>query len=106
MEFFDSEEAEKTQEELNGYNLKGHNIRVHYCIPGVNAINIYMKVVNAPADTKKKALLEDAPSSSVYTQLQKLASQNPLCKYNLRHSQPFYHVFETLAFPSFKVNSD
>ena len=81
VEFFDSEEAEKTQEELNGYNLKGHNIRVHYCIPGVNAINIYMKVVNAPADTKKKALLEDAPSSSVYTQLQKLASQNPVCKY-------------------------
>jgi hypothetical protein len=37
-----------------------------------------MKVVNAPTDTKKKALLEDTPSSSVYTQLQKLASQNPL----------------------------
>ena len=26
VEFFDSEEAEKTQEELNGYNLKGHKI--------------------------------------------------------------------------------
>jgi len=85
VEFFDSEEAEKTQEELNGYNLKGHNIRVHYCIPGVNAINIYMKVVNAPADTKKKALLEDAPSSSVYTQLQKLASQNPVFAQNLQN---------------------
>ena len=48
VEFFDSEEAEKTQEELNGYNLKGHNIRVHYCIPGVNAINIHIKVVNVP----------------------------------------------------------
>jgi hypothetical protein len=85
VEFFDSEEAEKTQEELNGYNLKGYNIRVHYCIPGVNAINIYMKVVNAPADTKKKALLEDAPSSSVYTQLQKLASQNPVFAQNLQN---------------------
>jgi len=85
VEFFDSEEAEKTQEELNGYNLKGHNIRVHYCIPGVNAINIYMKVVNAPSDTKKKALLEDAPSSSVYSQLQKLASQNPVFAQNLQN---------------------
>jgi len=85
VEFFDSEEAEKTQEELNGYNLKGHNIRVHYCIPGVNAINIYMKVVNAPADTKKKALLEDTPSSSVYSQLQKLASQNPVFAQNLQN---------------------
>jgi len=85
VEFFDSEEAEKTQEELNGYNLKGHNIRVHYCIPGVNAINIYMKVVNTPSDTKKKALLDDAPSSSVYTQLQKLASQNPVFAQNLQN---------------------
>merc|ERR1712013_51289 len=63
----------------------GHNIRVHYCIPGVNAINIYMKVVNAPADTKKKALLEDTPSSSVYSQLQKLASQNPVFAQNLQN---------------------
>merc|ERR1719483_299166 len=85
VEFFDSEEAEKTQEELNGYNLKGHNIRVHYCIPGVNVINIYMKVVNTPTDTKKKALLDDAPSSSVYTQLQKLASQNPVFAQNLQN---------------------
>ena len=29
VEFFDSEEAEKTQEELNGYNLKGDNIQIH-----------------------------------------------------------------------------
>jgi hypothetical protein len=37
----------KSQEELTGYNFKGDNIQVHYCIQGVNAINIYMKVVNA-----------------------------------------------------------
>merc|ERR1712123_407060 len=74
VEFFDSGEAELTQEEMNGHSLSpGHKIRVHYCIPGVNAINIYMKVVNAPIDNKKKALLEDTPSSSVYNQLQKLA---------------------------------
>ena len=57
--------------------------RVHYCIPGINAINIHMKVVNSPMEGtgKKKALLEDAPSSNVYSQLQKLTSQNPVCEY-------------------------
>ena len=70
---------------MNGHSLSpGHKIRVHYCIPGVNAINIYMKVVNAPVDNKKKALLEDTPSSSVYNQLQKLAAQNPACEFNLK----------------------
>jgi len=86
VEFFDSGEAELTQEEMNGHSLSpGHKIRVHYCIPGVNAINIYMKVVNAPIDNKKKALLEDTPSSSVYNQLQKLADQNPAFAQNLQN---------------------
>ena len=42
-----------------------------------------MKVVNSPveANGKKKALLEDAPSSNVYSQLQKLTAQNPVCEY-------------------------
>ena len=81
VEFFESQSAEITQQKLNGHSLRGHKIRVHFCIPGVNAINIYMAVVNSKEETKKKApLMEDAPSSSVYTQLQKLASQNPACK--------------------------
>ena len=43
-----------------------------------------MKVVNSPMEGtgKKKALLEDAPSSNVYSQLQKLTSQNPVCEYH------------------------
>ena len=44
VEFFDPADTEETQRKLNGHNLKGHNIRVHFCIPGVNAINIYMQV--------------------------------------------------------------
>ena len=42
-----------------------------------------MKVVNSPAEGagKKKALLEDAPSANVYSQLQKLTAQNPVCEY-------------------------
>ncbi|QQP39030.1 Uncharacterized protein FKW44_019784, partial [Caligus rogercresseyi] len=75
VEFFDHEEAEETRDRMNGVRIHNTPIRVHYCIPGVNAINIYMQVVNAPE--KKKALLHDAPSANVYSQLQKLAKQNP-----------------------------
>merc|ERR1719234_745700 len=72
---------------MNGYNLGGRNIRVHYCIPGINAINIHMKVVNSPVEGngKKKALLDDAPSSNVYSQLQKLTAQNPVFAQNLQN---------------------
>ena len=51
-----------------------------YCIPGVNAINIYMSVVSAPEHVSKKGLIDEVPSTSVYTQLNKLANQNPACK--------------------------
>ena len=42
------------------------------------------QAVNAPPDPKKKALLNDQPTANVYSQLQKLTSQNPACKYSLR----------------------
>ena len=46
-----------------------------------------MKVVNSPVEGngKKKALLDDAPSSNVYSQLQKLTAQNPVCEYFSSH---------------------
>ena len=44
VEFFDAEEAEETQDARNGHSIRGYNIRVHFCIPGVNAINIAMAV--------------------------------------------------------------
>ena len=48
---------------------------------GFNEPSFTWKAVNAPPDSKKKALLQDTPTASVYTQLQKLTSQNPACKY-------------------------
>ena len=83
VEFFDSMETEKTQQRLHGYSLQGNRIRVQYCIPGVNAINIYMSVVNAP-ETSKKGLIDEVPNSSVYSQVQKLSLQNPACKFKYR----------------------
>eukprot|EP00095_Tigriopus_kingsejongensis_P002316 snap_masked-scaffold347_size200506-processed-gene-0.11 protein:Tk02316 transcript:snap_masked-scaffold347_size200506-processed-gene-0.11-mRNA-1 annotation:"ribonucleoprotein ptb-binding 1-like isoform x2" len=85
VEFFDPEDSEITQQKLNQHRLKDQKIRVHFCIPGVNAINIYMQAVNAPADTKKKALMNDTPSANVYSQLQKLAGQNPNFAQNLQN---------------------
>ena len=38
-----------------------------------------LQAANAPSDPKKKALLNDQPTANVYSQLQKLASQNPAC---------------------------
>ena len=80
VEFFDHMDAEKTQQEIDGYLLHGSNIRVLYCIPGVNAINIYMSLVTAPDTVSRKGLVDEVPSSTVYAQLQKLGTQNPACK--------------------------
>ena len=44
VEFFDPIDTETTQAARNGYPIRGNPIRVHFCIPGVNAINIYMQV--------------------------------------------------------------
>ena len=44
VEFFDPMDTETTQAARNGYPIQGKHIRVHFCIPGVNAINIYMQV--------------------------------------------------------------
>lgn len=48
VEFLEAEDAEETQTSLNNHKLRGQNIRVQYCVPGVRAINIYMKILNDP----------------------------------------------------------
>ncbi len=44
VEFFDPADTEETQSRRNGYVLRGHRLRVHYCIPGVNAMKIHMQM--------------------------------------------------------------
>lgn len=41
-------DAETKQTTLNGYNLHGHNINISYYIPGVRAINLYLKLLTEP----------------------------------------------------------
>ena len=88
VEYQTSQEAEATMQALQGCLLvDGHPIRVQFCIPGVHAINIYMAFVNNPMDAvqEKKALLEAAPSSKVYDQLNSLAKHNPWFVANLQN---------------------
>ena len=44
VEFFNPMDSEETQTSTNLVLFHGKRIRVHFCIPGVNAINIYMQV--------------------------------------------------------------
>ncbi|CAL4073764.1 unnamed protein product, partial [Meganyctiphanes norvegica] len=77
VEFNNPQEAEETQAALNKYKIKGQGIRVQYCIPGVRAINIYMKILNEQPNKKKTALLPEPPANKVFTQLQNLTKHNP-----------------------------
>lgn len=46
VEYATAEDAERAQTELNGHGLRGHNIRITYYIPGVRAINLFLKLLN------------------------------------------------------------
>ncbi len=45
VEFFNHKDTEDTQAATNHTVLHGRRIRVHYCIPGVKAMNIHMQVI-------------------------------------------------------------
>ncbi|XP_063601909.1 ribonucleoprotein PTB-binding 1-like [Penaeus indicus] len=77
VEFINAEDAEETQSSLHNYVLRGQRIRVQYCIPGVRAINIYMKILSDPGLKKKSALLPEPPANKVFSQLQNLTKHNP-----------------------------
>lgn len=46
VEFNSADDAEQTMLTADKVQLKGHNIRVSYYIPGVRAINLYLKLLN------------------------------------------------------------
>ncbi|XP_063876953.1 ribonucleoprotein PTB-binding 1-like [Scylla paramamosain] len=77
VEFLEAEDAEETVYCLNNYKIRGHSIRVQYCVPGVRAINIYMKILNDPGGKKRSALLPEPPANKVFSQLQNLTKHNP-----------------------------
>ncbi|XP_075218057.1 ribonucleoprotein PTB-binding 1-like isoform X2 [Lycorma delicatula] len=86
VEFSNWEDAEAAQMTLNGYNLRGQQIRISYYIPGVHAINLYLKLLNDPGPKVKTGGLLPDPSGQVIIQsLQNLFKQNPIFAQNLQN---------------------
>ncbi|RZF42053.1 hypothetical protein LSTR_LSTR006646 [Laodelphax striatellus] len=86
VEFSNWEDAEVAQSTLNGYNLRGQQIRISYYIPGVHAINLYLKLLNEPGPKVKTGGLLPDPSRQVIIQsLQNLFNQNPIFAQNLQN---------------------
>lgn len=108
VEYSSAEDAEAAQASLNGYTLGGQAIRVSFYMPGVRAINLYLKLLNESVRTangrtsskstdsisgvltvacvlqnnkKSCGLLPDPTAPAVFQQLQTLAKQNPVCTY-------------------------
>ncbi|KAE8742295.1 hypothetical protein FOCC_FOCC012174 [Frankliniella occidentalis] len=77
VEYSSAEDAEAAQSSLNRYILSGHPIRVSYYMPGVRAINLYLKLLNESNNKKSCGLLPDPTAPAVFQQLQTLAKQNP-----------------------------
>lgn len=52
VEYSNWRDAEAAQTSLNGYCLRGQKIRISYYIPGVRAINLYLKLLNDPVSMR------------------------------------------------------
>ncbi|KAL5237531.1 hypothetical protein ACI65C_004941 [Semiaphis heraclei] len=85
VEYNTAEDAERAQSELNGHTLRGHNIRITYYIPGVRAINLFLKLLNEPSKSKCGGLLPDPPQEVIEQSLQNLSKQNPIFAQNLQN---------------------
>lgn len=51
VEYSSAEDAEAAQSSLNNFVLSGQHIRVSYYMPGVRAINLYLKLLNESVRT-------------------------------------------------------
>ncbi|XP_050527162.1 ribonucleoprotein PTB-binding 1-like [Daktulosphaira vitifoliae] len=85
VEYNSAEDAEKAQTELNGHILRGQKIRITYYIPGVRAINLFLKLLNEPSKSKCGGLLPDPPQEVIEQSLQNLSKQNPIFAQNLQN---------------------
>ncbi|XP_046647864.1 ribonucleoprotein PTB-binding 1-like [Daphnia pulicaria] len=86
VEFSQAQEAEDTLRVLDGKLFHNSPIRVAFFIPGVRAINIYMKLLNDTCQNKgRAALLPEPPSDTVFHQLQNLTKQNPAFVHSLQN---------------------
>ncbi|XP_050435252.1 ribonucleoprotein PTB-binding 2-like [Adelges cooleyi] len=85
VEYNSAEDAERAQSELDGHVLRGQKIRITYYIPGVRAINLFLKLLNEPSKSKCGGLLPDPPKEVIEQSLQNLSKQNPIFAQNLQN---------------------
>ncbi|KAF4525137.1 hypothetical protein B566_EDAN005079 [Ephemera danica] len=85
VEFSCAEDAELSRSAVDNVQLRGHSFRTAFYIPGVRAINLYLKLLNDSGNKSKGALLPDPPAPAVFQQLQNLAKQNPIFAQNLQN---------------------
>jgi hypothetical protein len=85
VEFSSWESAEATADLLDGHTGLGSEsrLRVHYAVPGVPAINIYMSFVSNPLDNVRanqgKALLQTKPDTKVKCLSREVQGFNMFC---------------------------
>ncbi|KAK6634493.1 hypothetical protein RUM43_011894 [Polyplax serrata] len=79
VEFNTGEDAETTLTQLNGCELKDKKLRISYYIPGVRAINLYLKLLNETDNNRGKGNgLLPTPPPGVFQSFKNLQKQNPI----------------------------
>lgn len=86
VEYLTPEDAELAQASCNNYPLRNQPIRVVFYIPGVRAINLYLRLLNdMPPRGKSAGLLPDPSGQSIVMSIQNLSKQNPIFAQNLKN---------------------
>lgn len=86
VEYLTAEDAELAQTSCNNFPIRNQPIRVVYYIPGVRAINLYLRLLNdMPPKGKSAGLLPDPSGQSIMQSIQSLSKQNPIFAQNLKN---------------------
>lgn len=86
VEYLTAEDAELAQVSCNNHILRNQPIRVVYYIPGVRAINLYLRLLNdMPARGKSTGLLPDPTGQATVMFIQNLSKQNPIFAQSLKN---------------------
>ncbi|XP_065226640.1 ribonucleoprotein PTB-binding 1-like [Planococcus citri] len=86
VEYLTAEDAELAQTSCNNVPIRNQPIRVVFYIPGVRAINLYLRLLNdMPPKGKSAGLLPDPSGQSIMQSIQNLSKQNPIFAQNLKN---------------------
>ena len=85
VEFMSADVAEKTWQQMQGHQLRGSRLQVHFCMPGVRAIK--RRVVNQPFS-------DVAPAPTAYATRPTAQCRNSACRpsHTILTGQPRFHT--------------